>query len=243
MKALVFAAGLGTRLKPLTDTQPKALVQVAGKPLLEHVICKLIANGFDRIIVNVHHFAGQIIDFIEKNNAFGADIVISDERDALLDTGGGIKKAGWFLNEDEPFLVHNVDILSNLDLTALYHYHCAHGGLASLVVNDRETSRYLLVDNDLRLAGWENRMTGEIKSPYAPFDARQCKALAFSGIHLLSPAVFQKMESWSGKFSIIDFYLSIATGEDIYAYIPPMFQMIDVGTVDSLQKAEMFLSQ
>lgn len=242
MKALVFAAGLGTRLKPLTDTLPKALVLINGKPLLEHVLCKLIANGFDEIIVNVHHFADQIIDFIENKNRFGVRIEISDERDALLETGGGIKKAAWFFDDGKPFLVHNVDILSNIDLGALYNYHLGHKSIATVVVSQRDTARYLLFDKELRLDGWTNIKTGEVKSPFPALDIASCRPLAFSGIHVISPAIFNLMENWTGKFSVIDFYLAIAGKAEIKGFVPGNLKMIDVGKIDSLHDAELFLN-
>jgi NDP-sugar pyrophosphorylase family protein len=241
MKALVFAAGLGTRLKPLTDTLPKALVPVNGKPLLEHVINKLAANGFDEIIVNVHHFADQIIGFLHENNGFGAHVEVSDERGMLLETGGGIRKASWFFDDNEPFLVHNVDILSNVDLEELYRYHRAGDALATVVVSRRETSRYLLFDDALRLKGWTNIHTGEVRSPFQTSEAELCQKLAFSGIHVISPAIFGLMESWKGKFSIIDFYLDVAARCRIKGYIPMDFEMIDVGKLDSLHEAEELL--
>lgn len=241
MKALVFAAGLGTRLKPLTDNMPKALVPIHGKPLLEHVIRKLITHGFDEIIVNVHHFADQIIEFIEQNGQFGVRIEISDERDQLLETGGGIKKASWFFDDGKPFLVHNVDILSNIDLEALYAYHCGQGNMASVVVSERDTARYLLFDVAMQLTGWTNLKTGEVKSPFDHFDATLCRKLAFSGIHVFSPEVFELMSEWTGKFSIIDFYLSVASRAKVGGFIPASFKMIDVGKIDSLHEAELFL--
>jgi NDP-sugar pyrophosphorylase family protein len=242
MKALVFAAGMGTRLKPLTDSMPKALVPIGGKPLLEHVICKLAANGFDEIIVNVHHFAEQIIDFIEQNNRFGIRIEISDEREALLETGGGIKKAAWFFDDGQSFLVHNVDILSNIDLKRLYSWHLQHNPLSTVVVSRRDTARYLLFDDDNRLKGWTNRQTGEIKSPFDGLNVDACQPLAFSGIHVVSPGIFKEMKAWNGKFSIIDFYLDMAAKMPIKGYVPDNLRMIDVGKIDSLHEAELFVN-
>lgn len=242
MKALIFAAGLGTRLKPLTDTMPKALVPINGKPLLELVLRKLIASGFDEIIINVHHFADQIIDFVKQNNSFGVRIEISDERDALLETGGGIKKASWFFDDGEPFLVHNVDILSNIDLKELYDYHLSHNGIATVVVSNRDTARYLLFDSNLRLNGWTNIKTEEVRSPFETLDTSSCQRLAFSGIHVISPKVFDLMSSWNGKFSVIDFYLDIAAKETIKGFVPENLNMIDVGKIDSLHDAELFLT-
>ena len=156
MKAMIFAAGLGTRLKPLTDTMPKALVPIAGKPLLEHIITKLIAAGFDEIIVNVHHFADQIVDFLKSKNNFGIRIEISDETDLLLETGGGIKHASAFFDDGKPFLVHNVDILSNLDLSDFYQTSLKNNGLATLLVSERNSSRYFLFDDNAKLCFKQN---------------------------------------------------------------------------------------
>lgn len=239
MKCLIFAAGLGTRLKPLTDTMPKAMVPVAGKPLIEHLLRKVAAAGFDEAVVNVHHFADQIIDFVASRD-FGLKVAVSDERDALLETGGGIKKAQPLLGAGEPFLAHNVDILSNLDLREFCRMH-RHGDLATLLVSRRATSRYLLFDAERRLVGWTNVQTGEVKSPYSDLDVRSCEKLAFAGIHVISPAIFQLMETWSGKFSIIDFYLSACAGQTIRGVEVPRMKMLDVGKADSLREAEKFL--
>lgn len=215
MKAMIFAAGLGTRLKPLTDNTPKALLPINGKPMLEHVILKLKNAGFDQIAINIHHLGDQIIDFLAANNNFGIQIYISDERDYLLDTGGGIKHAAPFLQGDEPFLIHNVDIISNIDLRALYNHHLETNPLATLLVSKRKTSRYLLFNKENKLCGWRNRETGEVKSFYPYFDPNQYKEYAFSGIHVLSPKIFDWMEEWTGKYSIINFYLSICAKTDI----------------------------
>ena len=241
MKAMIFAAGLGTRLKPMTDFLPKALVPIAGKPLLEHVILKLKNAGFDEIIVNVHHFPDQIIDFLKKNDYFGIRIEVSDERDVLLDTGGGIRKAAWFFDDGKPFLVHNVDILSNIDLGALYHQHLRTNSLATLVVSQRDTFRYLLFDDNLRLNGWINEKTGETK----PENLKKIEfynKLAFSGIQVLSPKVFDLMENLKPKFPIMDFYLSNAASQTISGFIPQDFKMMDVGKLDVLDEAERFIN-
>lgn len=239
MKCLIFAAGLGTRLKPLTDTMPKAMVPVAGKPLIEHILCKVAAAGFDEAVINVHHFADQIIEFVARHD-FGLKIAISDEREALLETGGGIKKAQSLIGTAEPFLVHNVDILSNLNLSEFYRLH-RRADLATLLVSRRATNRYLLFDANRRLVGWTNLSTGEVKSPYPDLDVTKCEKLAFAGIHVISPAVFKLMETWSGKFSIIDFYLSVCATQIIRGVEIPRMQMLDVGKVDSLREAEIFL--
>lgn len=242
MKAMIFAAGLGTRLKPLTDNLPKALIPIAGKPLLEHVILKLKASGFDKIIVNVHHFPDQIIDFLKANNKFGIRIEVSDERDLLLDTGGGIRNAAWFFDDCNPFLVHNVDILSNVDLKALYNQHLRTNSLATLVVSQRDTFRYLLFDDNLRLNGWINEKTGETK-PSTLKNIELYNKLAFSGIQVLSPSVFQLMEPLELKFPIMDFYLSNAKTQTISGFVPENFKMMDVGKLDVLDEAEKFIQK
>ena len=240
MKALIFAAGLGTRLKPLTDSLPKALIPIAGKPLLEHVILKLKAAGFYEIMVNVHHFPDQIIEFLKSKNNFDIRIEVSDERDLLLDTGGGIRKAKWFFDDDQPFLVHNVDILSNVDLNLLYQAHLNSDSLATLVVSKRNTIRYLLFNEDQRLCGWINEKTGETKPIHFP-DITSFNKLAFSGIQILSPRVFDMMENLEPKFPIMDFYLSNVENEIIMGYIPSDFHMLDVGKLDVLDMAEEFV--
>jgi len=240
MKAMIFAAGLGTRLKPLTDNLPKALVPIAGKPLLEHVILKLKAAGFDELIVNIHHFPDQIIDFLKVNDDFGIRIEVSDERDKLLDTGGGIRKVASFFDDGKPFLVHNVDILSNVDLKELYNQHLYTNSLATLVVSQRVTFRYLLFDDNLRLIGWINEKTGETK----PVDLKEIEfynKLAFSGIQVLSPQVFGLMENLESKFPIMDFYLSNAENQIISGFIPENYNMLDVGKLNVLDEAEQFI--
>ena len=219
MKAMIFAAGTGSRLKPLTDHTPKALIPIGGKPMLEHVILKLKSSGFDQIVINLHHLGNQIVDFLEANNNFGVRIEISDESDYLLDTGGGIKKATSLLCGNEPFLIHNVDILSNVDLKKLYDTHVQTNPLATLLVSQRNTSRYLLFNKENRLCGWRNHETGEVKSYYPYFDPDQHNEYAFSGIHVLSPKILELMEEWTGKFSIINFYLAICAKTDIRAYM------------------------
>ena len=240
MKALIFAAGLGTRLKPLTDTMPKALVPIDGKPLLEHVILKLKAAGFNQIIVNVHHFPDQIIEFLKSKNNFDLRIEISDERDKLLDTGGGVKKAKWFFDDGKPFLVHNVDILSNIDLQLLYQQHLETSPLATLVVSERDTFRYFLFDKEARLKGWINEKTGEVR-PENLTNTELFNKLAFSGIQVLSPEVFKLMDHFPDHFSIVDFYLRNAAQQQIKAYVPQALKMIDVGKLNVLTEAEQFV--
>ncbi len=240
MKAMIFAAGLGTRLKPLTDNLPKALVPIVGKPLLEHVILKLKTSGFDEIIINVHHFPEQIIDFLKANNNFDIRIEVSDERNELLDTGGGIRKAAWFFDDGKPFLVHNVDILSNVDLTALFNQHLHANSLATLVVSKRDTFRYLLFNENLKLAGWINEKTSETK-PANLINTEHYNKLAFSGIQILSPKVFELMPEMDTKFPIMDFYLKNAATQTINGYIPDNYKMLDVGKLDVIVEAEKFV--
>ena len=238
---MIFAAGLGTRLKPLTDHMPKALVPVSGKPMLEHVIEKLKAAGFDEIVINVHHFANQIIDFLKEKNNFGITIHISDETDFLLDTGGGIKKAAPYF--DEPFLIHNVDILSNTDLKALYNYHLQSGNDATLLVSPRQTTRYLLFNSDRRLCGWINKDTLQTKPEGFIYQPNVQKEYAFSGIHIISPGLFKYMdEKWNGKFSIMDFYLQLCQEALIGGYVKEDLQLIDIGKPETLAKAEEYIN-
>ena len=239
MKAMIFAAGLGTRLKPLTDHMPKALVPVAGKPMLEHVINKLIAAGVDGIVINVHHFAQQIIDFLKEKDNFGIQIWISDETGELLETGGGIKKASPYFNE--PFLVHNADILSNLDLKAMYDFHVASGNNATLLVSPRKTARYLLFNEENKLCGWVNKETLQTKPEGFVYQPETQKEYAFGGIHIISPSLFKYMEGWTGKFSIIDFYLQTCQQAQLGGYIKEDLQLIDIGKLDTLTKAEEFI--
>ena len=236
MKAMIFAAGLGTRLRPLTDHTPKALVSVAGKPMLERVILRLKEAGFNDITVNIHHFGEQIIEFLRANNDFGITIHLSDERDMLLDTGGGIKKARPFLDGNEPFLVHNSDI----NLAELYRHHWESNAEATLLVSQRQTSRYLLLDDANRLHGWINKSTGETKPEGFSFQERQYKKMAFGGIHVISPSLFRYMESrqWEGKFSIIPFYLSVCETACIQGYPLQDRRWFDIGKPETLAKAE-----
>lgn len=228
---MIFAAGLGTRLKPLTDTMPKALVRVGGQPLLWHVIMKLKAAGYERMVVNVHHFADQVIDYLQSNDHFGIDIRISDERDGLLETGGGIKKALPLFDPESPILIHNVDILSNLDLNAL------PTDTPLLVVSPRQTKRYLLFDESLRLQGWTNIETGEVKGRMAE------KRLAFSGIHVFHPSLIPLMADWPDRFPIMDFYLKACGDHLIRGYEARDLRLLDVGKLDTLEQAETFIKQ
>ena len=253
MKAMIFAAGLGTRLKPITDTLPKALVPVCGEPLLKHVILRLKDAGIDDIVVNVHHFADKIVSYLEEND-FGVHIVISDESDRLLETGGGILHARDLLlapchpersegpSSDGRFLVHNVDILSDLDIRAFMDAW-RPGALATLLVSSRKTQRYLLFDDDMRLVGWTNIATGEVRSPYPDLDPSSCRMLAFSGIHQVSDGVFDVMEAagMGERFPIMDFYLKVCAEYPVYGVKPASLELVDVGKLDTLAIAEDFI--
>lgn len=246
MKAMIFAAGLGTRLKPLTDSMPKALVPVSGEPLLKHVADRLQQAGVNDFVVNVHHFAGMIKDYVACRDWGGAGFSISDESGCLLDTGGGILNAEDMLTAGEPedgfFLVHNVDILSDLDISHFIQ-SWTPGALAVLLVSGRKTQRYLLFDDDMRLAGWTNVATGEVRTPYPSLQVDKCRKLAFSGIHLISNSVFDVMkeEGFSGRFPIMDFYLKVCDRYPVYGYAPDSLNILDVGKTDSLPQAEEFI--
>jgi N-acetyl-alpha-D-muramate 1-phosphate uridylyltransferase len=235
MKAMIFAAGLGTRLKPITDHMPKALVEVNGITLLEHTIRKLQDFGIREILVNVHHFSEQIISFLKNKNNFGIRIEISDESGQLLDTGGGLKKAEWFFHDNEAVLLHNVDVISDIDLESLCQSHVQSNALATLAVRHRDTSRYFLFNDDSRLCGWENRKTGE-KKLTASFTSAVVP-LAFSGIQVISRP-FLDLISESGKFSMTDVYLRLSAYHPIFGYIHDYGNWIDLGKAESLAEAE-----
>ena len=239
MRAMLFAAGKGTRLRPITDQIPKALVLVAGKPLLAIVIERLRNAGVREIVINIHHFGEQIMDYL-SNNDFGVNISVSDERESLLDTGGGLKKAiSLFSSSNEPILLHNVDILSNADIASFYEKSSKQA--ATLLVSSRKTSRYLLFDENNCLRAWQNVTTGEVRSPYADIDLGYLRPYAFSGIHCFSPCLFPFMESFAERFSLIDFYLQVCDKVDIKCEVKPDLRMLDVGKIGTLQRAEEFL--
>ncbi len=240
-QALVLAAGLGTRLKPLTDTTPKALVTVGGFALLELNIRRLQAVGFERIVVNIHHFGQQVIDFLREHDNFEMDIRISDERDELLDTGGAIKKARHLFDTASPILIHNVDILSDIDLGGLYASAQA-SARTTLAISKRTSAsgRYLLFDSQKRLIGWTNERTGEVRGPYTDALERTRLKAPFAGIHVFHHSLFPLMDAWPSKFSIIDFYLNISRTHEICGYLSD-FNLLDVGKIDSLSDAEQFL--
>ncbi len=236
MKAMIFAAGLGTRLKPLTNNRPKALVEIGGKTLLERSIIYLKSYGIRDITVNIHHLGQQIRDFLQRNNNFGIAIHISDETGQLMDTGGGMLKARHFLEGNDPILLINVDVLTNLNLYHLVRVHDEQMPLASLVVRDRQTSRYLMIDKNMQLAGWKNFSTGETKICRAG-TIKTATPLAFSGIHLIQPALFSKITE-TGKFSVIDLYLRLAASEKILAYDDQESIWMDLGKYEEIKKAE-----
>ncbi|HZL08826.1 MAG TPA: nucleotidyltransferase family protein [Prolixibacteraceae bacterium] len=236
MKALLFAAGLGTRLKEHTISRPKALVSLAGKPLLQHAIEHLKHFGISDITINVFHFAEQVISFLEENNFFGINIHVSDEHDQLLDTGGGLKKAGIFLKGNEPILIYNVDVISNLNLNMLLKYHQEQKALATLVVRSRETSRYLMFDQNLLLSGWKNFSNGETRISRMESSAA-AKPLAFSGIHIIQPELLELI-SEEGKFPIMDLYLRLAKDHAIKAFVDQSDLWMDLGKPEQLEIAE-----
>lgn len=241
-QAMIFAAGLGTRLRPLTDRMPKALVPVAGKPLLAHALERMHLAGFERIIVNVHHFADQVEAFLQTVSYPGMEIRVSDERDLLRDTGGAIRRALPLLDMESPLLIHNVDIFSNLDLTDFYEKGCeemARGAWAYLLVSERESSRYFLFDDQSCLRAWKNVKTGEMKSfetslpPTSPY--------AFAGIHMVAPALLQTLETEPEKFSVVDLYLRLAARHPVKGCLKKGLQLLDVGKVSNLRQAEAML--
>ena len=251
---MILAAGLGTRLKPLTDRMPKALVPVGGTPLLEGLISRLKKAGFDDFVINVHHFPEQIEAFLEEHDNFGSRIALSDERDLLRETGGAIRHAAQLL-QDAPegrFLVHNVDIITDMDYATLAsgfrpaerkgpdgEFRLAGkpspDPLAILAVSDRKTSRYLLFDEQMRLVGWTNIDTGEVRSPWPDLDVTKCRRLAFSGISMLSTAILPLMQSWPERFSVIDFYLENCREHEIRGIDITGASIRDVGKIKELE--------
>ena len=237
MKAMILAAGLGTRLRPVTDTRPKALVPVAGRPMIHWVLARLASHGFTEIIINAHHFAAQIETFAAAYKSPGAPLTVSVEKE-ILDTGGAVREAAWFFDREEPFLVHNVDVLTDLDLRGLTDAHSASGALVTLAVKRRKSSRHLLFDGAGLLGGWRSDVTGETRtvrpmaSPVTP--------LPFMGVYVMSPAVLRKMAD-PGPFSIIDFFLDLAGGgAPIQAYRADDARWADLGSEDRIAAAEQF---
>ncbi len=237
MKAMVLAAGLGTRLRPLTDDRPKALVEIDGRTLLEITLTRLREFGVTDVIINVHHFADMVVDYLADKQNFGMRLEISRE-DVLLDTGGGLKKAAWFFLQDagdEPFLLHNVDVVSDIDLGRMLEFHCSQPALATLAVQERRSSRQLLFDETGLLCGrrFEKEQRTEMARP-----ADLLRPLAFCGIHIISPRMLEKMTE-HGVFSIIESYLRLAgEGEKIVAYRADGAYWRDLGTIESLERAK-----
>ena len=244
MKAMILAAGLGTRLRPLTDNRPKALVEVGGRTMLEVTLSRLRAFDVREVIINVHHFADQILDYLKANNNFGMRIEVSRE-EVLLDTGGGLKKAAPFFLEksdgmDRPFILHNVDVISTVDLRSMLQFHAENRALATLAVQDRETSRYLLFDEQLQLCG---RRSGHDQKNELVRSRQPVQALAFCGIHVISPRLLAMMEE-EGVFSIITTFLRLAgLGEEILAFRADKYYWRDLGTPDNVLRASQDLKQ
>jgi NDP-sugar pyrophosphorylase family protein len=261
-QAMILAAGLGTRLKPLTDTMPKALVPVNGTPLLDLNIRRLMGQGYDRFVVNIHHFAQQIVDYVRQQD-YAPLVHFSDETEQLLETGGGLKKAQGLFRDDEPILIHNVDILDNVDYEWFARQHQPDED-AVLLVSRRQTKRYLLFDNAMHLMGWKNIETGEVKSPFQWLREAEVTisddlqvtitssawrgqggglyAFAFSGIHSFSPRLFALMDRFPDRFPIIDFYLSVCHRSPVVGLVKDNLRMMDVGKLETLDQAEAFLN-
>jgi NDP-sugar pyrophosphorylase family protein len=244
MKAMVLAAGLGTRLRPLTDHRPKALVEVGGRTMLEIALARLRAVGIREVIVNAHHFAGMIVEYLKANDNFGMQVEVSRE-EVLLDTGGGLKKAAHFFVEDsngieEPFLVHNVDVISTIDLGRMVQFHSENRALATLAVQARESDRYLLFDEQFQLCG---RRSGGDGEPELVRPSQDMQGLAFCGVHVISPRLFAKMTE-EGAFSVIDCYLRLAGREEkIIAFRADEYYWRDLGTPDKVREAAQDLRQ
>ena len=247
MNAMIFAAGLGTRLKPYTDDRPKAMVEVAGSPMIAHQLLRLRTAGFRRVVINVHHYASQIIDYVNAHNGFGLDVVLSDERGQLLDTGGGIRKALPLFGTEHPVLIHNVDIFSNIDLTVLYNRHQTGNAEASLLVSQRNTSRYFVLDKQDNLVAWKNMQTGEVRTSHESKrealtaldgDDEELRLRAFAGIHVISPSLFPLLEKGDEVFSITNFYWQQAATRRIRGIeAPDGFRWVDAGKPEALAKA------
>jgi NDP-sugar pyrophosphorylase family protein len=237
MKAMILAAGLGTRLKPFTDKHPKALALVNGKSLLQRNIEYLQKIGITEVLINVHHFADQIIDAVTTNNGWGSTITISDETSEVLETGGGLKKAAWYFENETSFVLLNADILTNLDLQAVIDAHTSTGALATLAVSVRNSSRYFLFDKAGKLCGWKNQNTGAYKPAHLnDSNTEQLLAKAFSGIQVIDTKLLSMMQQ-TGKFSMVDVYLDLCTTQNIMAFDHTGATLLDVGKPESLELA------
>lgn len=233
MQGMILAAGLGTRLKPVTDSIPKALVEIRGKTLLQWNIERLVAAGCHRIVVNVHHFPELIRNFLSMHH-FAAEVIISDESDEILDTGGGLLKAAPLFHPEWAIVVHNVDVISNLNIQQLLRHHRSSGALATLVVRDRATVRYLLFDDDLKLSGWLNRNTGETRMVSSNVFSNRLSQYAFSGIHIVEPSLLNQIPL-KGRFSLVEAYLNLAENHPILGYPDGSTEWLDVGKPDQLE--------
>ncbi|MDE7407284.1 MAG: nucleotidyltransferase family protein [Muribaculaceae bacterium] len=244
MKAMVFAAGLGTRLQPLTLHRPKALVEVGGIPMLARVLLRLRSIGVNEVVINVHHLAPMIVDYLKANDDFGMTVYISDESDRLLDTGGGILRARRWLEGSEPFIVHNADVLTDADIASMYRQHVATGADATLLVSERHSSRQLVFDKVTdRLVGWVNNSTGETLPDGFDVSLSSLRRLAFGGVHIISPSVFASLAKYGDevgdKFSITPYYLSVCDTIDIRGYIDSRSSMwYDIGRTATLAAAD-----
>ncbi len=235
---MILTAGLGTRLHPYTLHKPKALVEVNGIPMLEIIIRRLIKNGITGIIINVHHFAGQIKEFLSFHNNFNISVFLSDETSQLLETGGGLVKAKWFFNDGKPFLVHNLDALTNFNISELYNYHLLHKPLATLAVKQRDTSRSLLINEKKLLCGWKNNQTGETIITGETMEVLQ--PFGFSGVYILDPSIFDLITE-TGKFSIMDVFLRLARDHNILTWDHPQNFWYDMGRTENLETAGRFV--
>lgn len=237
MRAMILAAGLGTRLKPLTDTTPKALVKIKDKTLLEIQVKKLVSEGFNKIVINIHHFADQIKNYLESNKYFNCSIEFSDESNLLLDTGGGLKKASHFFADNKPFLVYNVDILSNINLKKLYEFHLKSESIATLAVQERKSSRKFLFDDKMVLCGWKNEKSGE--QIISVESKSELTAYSFSGIQIIDPKIFKYFPD-KLIFSLVELYLNVSAKENVTGYVHNDDELMDVGKVENIKGAESF---
>ena len=244
MNALILAAGLGTRLGTYTANRPKALVEVNGRTILEHQLRHLAAAGFDRFVINIHHFADKVQEYLKQNGNFGLDITLSDESSLLLDTGGGIRQAMHLFQDDAPLLVHNVDIFSNTDLRSLYQTHIKSGADATLLTARRNTSRYLYFNNMGALCGWSNEKTGEVRSPLSDFDKTKFTPYAFQGIHVISKSVLPLLDAIpEQRFGITDFYVNNAGRLNLQMVESDPSQWVDAGKPEALDKASQIVKE
>lgn len=235
MKAMILAAGYGTRLRPLTNHRPKALMEINGMPLLQLIILKLVATGVNEIIINTHHLSDQVEAFLQKNNYFGIRIELSPEPE-ILGTGGGLKQAGYFFDDNQPFFLHNVDILSTIDLKQMYQYHINHKAMATLAIQHRETSRCFIVNDKNYICGHEDRDNQRTRLKRAPQGTSHF--MAFCGIHVISPKIFEFIKE-SGRFSIVDVYLNlIEQGFPIVGFPADQFYWQDIGKFETLEEVK-----